>query len=139
MDINFFAIALAAASSLVVGFIWYHEKVFGKAWMQLAGMTPEKIKSGNMFLTLGLSLVFAFMLGLILHGFLNAGEDHQLEKWHTFRHGAAHGMMMGIFVALPIIGINALFEQRNWKYIAIHVGYWLVTMILMSGIISAWR
>lgn len=39
-DINWLAI-LAAASSLVIGFLWYGP-LFGKAWMKESGMTEEK-------------------------------------------------------------------------------------------------
>ena len=43
----------------------------------------------------------------------------------TFGHGALHGIMSGIFVALPIIGTNALFERKGAKYILINSGYWI--------------
>jgi hypothetical protein len=43
--------------------------------------------------------------------------------------------MGGLTLALPIIGINALFERRGFKYIAINVGYWVVSMAIMGGII----
>jgi hypothetical protein len=38
---------------------------------------------------------------------------------------------------LPVITVSALFEQRSWKYIAIHAGYWIVCLGLMGGLISA--
>ena len=45
---NFLAIAAAAVSTLVVGFVWYHPKVFGTVWMREAGLTEEQLKKGNM-------------------------------------------------------------------------------------------
>jgi hypothetical protein len=42
---------------------------------------------------------------------------------------------MGLFFALPVMGTNALFERKGFKYIAINVGYWTVTLALMGGVI----
>ena len=47
-NINWLALAVAALSTLVIGFIWYHPKVFGTIWMKEIGMTEEKAKKGSM-------------------------------------------------------------------------------------------
>ncbi len=57
------------------------------------------------------------------------------KNFRTFKHGALHGALSGIFFALPVIGINALFERRGWKYTTVHIGYWTITLALMGGII----
>jgi len=61
------------------------------------------------------------------------------DKHRTFGHGALHGGMFGIIAALPILGINGMFSRWSWKLIWIHVGYWVVTMAIMGGIICAWQ
>ena len=33
-----------------------------------------------------------------------------------------HGSMAGLFIALPVLGVNALFEGKGWKYILVFVG-----------------
>ncbi len=60
------------------------------------------------------------------------------DKFRTFRHGAVHGLIYGIMVALPVLGINALFEGKGWKYILINAGYWVVCLSIMGGIICQW-
>jgi len=55
----------------------------------------------------------------------------------SFGHGAVHGVVGSIMLVLPLIGINALFEKRGWKYILIHTGYWLITSCLVGGLLSA--
>lgn len=160
MEINFLAILAAALSTLVVGFIWYNPKVFGTIWMRETGMTEEKAKTANMVKTFGLAILFAFMLSFILQmlvihqfGALGmTGGDPTLAKpsyhafmadygdaFRTFKHGAFHGVIAGIFIALPIIGTNALFEMKSWKYILINAGYWIVNFTIMGGIICAWK
>lgn len=157
---NLPALLVAGVSALVVGFVWYNPKVFGNAWMQAAGMTDEQIKGGNMAKIFGLALLFAVMLasslpGTVIHqmgalslaGGMAEGALPSYEAFiadygdafRTFKHGAFHGIMMGIFVALPILGTNALFERKGAKYIFINSGYWIVTLAIMGGIICAWR
>ncbi|WP_317191325.1 DUF1761 domain-containing protein [Flavobacterium agrisoli] len=58
--------------------------------------------------------------------------------FRTFKHGALHGFITGIFFALPIIGINGLFERKSWKYIFIHAGFWTVTLTVVGAILCGW-
>jgi hypothetical protein len=55
--------------------------------------------------------------------------------FRTFEHGALHGFMTGLFFILPVIGVNALYERRSFKYVLISGGYWVVSMMIMGGII----
>ena len=156
MEINFLAVVVAAISALVVGFVWYNPKVYGTAWMKAAGMTEEDVKGGNMLKIFGLSLLFAFFLAMSLHALvihqtgvmsLTGGDIENAlpsyaafmqdygDAFRTFQHGALHGFLAGIFIALPILGTNALFERKSGKYIFINAGYWIVTLTLMGAII----
>ncbi|MFG6685321.1 DUF1761 domain-containing protein [Mariniflexile sp. HNIBRBA6329] len=158
--LNIYAILVAAVSALVVGFIWYHPKVFGNAWMQAAGLTEDQLKGGNMAKIFGLALLFAFLLAsalpaLVVHqmGVLSLiGGDSSValqsysdfmtdygNNFRTIKHGVLHGVLAGIFIALPILGTNAIFERKSAKYIFINAGYWIVTLAIMGGIICAWK
>ena len=160
MEINFLAVLVAALSSFVVGFVWYNPKVFGTIWMNEIGMTEEKAKQGNMAKIFGLTFVFALMLAFIMQpltihqfGALGmVGGDEALAKpsyaafmndymdaFRTFKHGALHGAMIGLFVALPVVATNCLFEQKSFRYAAITSGYWIVVMTLMGAIICGWK
>lgn len=61
------------------------------------------------------------------------------NEFRTFKHGALHGFMSGLFLALPITAINGLFEQKSWKYILVNAGYWIVSMTIMGAIICGWK
>ena len=162
MEFNFYAVLAAAFSSLVVGFIWYNPKVFGTIWMNETGMTEEKAQKGNMLKIFGLTFVYSLMLAfimsaLVVHQFgalgMIGGPDFIAtakpsyaafmadygDNFRTFKHGALHGFMSGLFLGLPIIAINSLFEQKSWKYIAITAGYWTVIMTIMGAIICGWK
>jgi len=163
MEINFLILVLATLVPLAIGFIWYNPKFgFGKAWMKATGMTEENAKGANMGLVFGLTTLFSFfiafiMQSIVIHQFGTFGllsqqpdfSDPNSESalmwkrflelygnsYRTFKHGAFHGTLTGIFFVLPIIGINALFERRGFKYIAINAGYFTVCLALMGGII----
>lgn len=160
MEINFLALFVAALSTLVVGFVWYNPKVFGTIWMKESGLTEEKMKGGNMLLTFGVSLLYAFFISLILQmltihqfGALGmVGGDPSIAKpsyeafmadyglaFRSFKHGALHGFMTGLFLALPLIGTNALYERRSFKYTLVTGGFWIVCFMIMGGIICAWK
>jgi hypothetical protein len=67
--------------------------------------------------------------------------DSVMEKYgnnfRTFGHGAIHGVITGIFFIMPVLAINAMFERKGFKYIAINTGFWTVSLVLMGGIICA--
>lgn len=60
-------IAASALIPLIIGFIWYHPKAFGAAWMTASGMTEEKMKGGNMALILIVSFICAFFIGATMN------------------------------------------------------------------------
>ena len=161
---NIFVLLAAAVIPLLLGFIWYHPKVFGNAWMKASGMTEEKAKGANMALIFILVYVFSFLLAfamcsMSIHQFhlyslfyLQPIEDPNTEagalfkqvmdtygsSYRTFKHGAFHGVIGGIVLALPVIAINAMFERKGFKYIAINVGYFILTFALMAGVVCAY-
>jgi hypothetical protein len=162
MEFNLLAILVAALSSFVVGFIWYNPKVFGTIWMKEIGMTEEQAQKGNMLKIFGLTFVYAFMLAFIMPSivihqmgalsmiggpmFVDSAKPSYAafmadygDAFRTFKHGALHGFISGIFLALPIISINGLFEQKSWKYMAIQAGYWIVILTIMGSIICGWK
>lgn len=167
MHMNFIAILVAALIPMLVGFIWYHPKVVGTAWMKETGLTEEKMKGANMPLIFGLSFVFALMLSmsmqmLVIHQ-MHVGslfQHHEAElkdpnsavgalfktimdnygnEFRTFKHGAFHGFLSSLFIVLPLMATNGMFERKSWKYIWINWGYWTITFIIMGGILCAWQ
>jgi uncharacterized membrane protein YqjE len=160
MPFNFYAVLVSSLVTLLVGFVWYSPKVFGTIWMNETGMTEEKAKQSNMLKVFGLTIFYSFMLSFILPSLVihqmgalgMVGGDVTTAKpsytafladygdaFRTFKHGALHGFMTGLFIALPITAINALFEQKSWKYILINAGYWMVSLMIMGAIICGWK
>lgn len=160
MEMNFLAIGVAALSTLVVGFVWYRPKVFGTVWRKASGLTDEEFKKRNMLKICGLTLIFSFMIAIVMHMLtihqsgaysMIGGKvteetlpsfqvfmDDYGTAFRTFKHGALHGFLTGLFFALPLIAVNGLFEDKSAKYIFISAGYWTVSLTLMGAIICGW-
>lgn len=88
MQINFFlTLLIASAVPLFVGFVWYHPRVFGNAWMKSASLNEESLKQGpNMFLIFGLTYLLGFFIsfllsGIVIHqmGFYSMLQNHFKE------------------------------------------------------------
>jgi hypothetical protein len=169
---NFGIIAIAALLPLVLGFIWYHPMVFGKAWMGAAGVTQEERPSGGrMAFIFIMTYVLSFLAALaiqsvVIHqmhmysilinepGFIDpltkkpstTSEIGMLytnfmsrfgNNFRTFKHGALHGTLIALFLVMPVMAINAMFERKGFKYVAINVSYWTVSLALMGGLVCA--
>ncbi|MCW5907620.1 MAG: DUF1761 domain-containing protein [Chitinophagales bacterium] len=155
---------LAAGTALIpliLGFIWYNQKLFGNAWMKAAGVTAEDGKKMNMPVVFALTYFFSFLLSVALHfmtihqfafgallepamgftdpeGFkeaITAAADISAHKFRSWTHGMVHGIITGITFVLPLLAINAMFELKNWKYILINAGYWTLCLAVMGAII----
>jgi hypothetical protein len=154
-------VLLSGIVPLVIGFLWYSPKTFAPAWMKAAEVSEEKLKSGRMVVIFGVTyllgcLIALFMITVVIHQshvfsiFQNDASardaNSELGKYlsdfiskygqnfRTFKHGAFHGIISALLYVMPVIAINALFERRGFKYIAIHTVYWIVTLALIGGL-----
>lgn len=160
MPTNFYMFFVAGLIPLIIGFIYYSEKVFGTKWMNVNGFTKEKLEEGNMAIILGMAYLMSVILSLglsnvVIHqpnifqvmmpDVMEAGSAAEAtfndfmatygDRHRGYGHGAIHGVLFTILIALPIISINALFEHRGWAYIGIHFGYWVLTSAAVGALL----
>jgi Protein of unknown function (DUF1761) len=161
MEISFVSPLIAALSTLIIGSIWYNPKIFGSIWMRETGLNEAELQKGNMFVLFGLTFVFAYFIGLVMQmvvihqlGAIGmVGGPAKLAEakpsftafmadygtaFRTYKHGALHGFMTGVFLAFPMIAINALFERKSWSYIFVHAGYWIACLTAIGAIVCGW-
>ena len=162
MPTNAYMFLVAGLIPMLVGFVYYNPKVVGGMWMKTNGFSEKDLEGGNMALIFGLSYLFSVLIAFILSGMVihqvgafsmmapevfESGSAAQKQfnelmvqygnTGRSFGHGALHGGIVTVFFVLPLIAINSLFERRGWKYILIHVGYWLICLMLMGGLICS--
>lgn len=163
MELNIYIFFVAALIPLAIGAVWYNPKVLGNAWMASTGLKEEDLEGGNMLKIFGLAYVLSVLVafglyGMVVHqqgfmslmvsepGFGEAGSEVQKgidaflanygDKHRSFGHGLFHGILNVILFIIPVIGTVALFERRSFKYVAIHAGYWIISVGLMGGVIA---
>ncbi|MCB9283859.1 MAG: DUF1761 domain-containing protein [Lewinellaceae bacterium] len=134
-NLNILSMIIATLLPMIIGFLYYGKFLFGKAWMASIGMTEEQQKKGNMPVIFGGMLVMSLVISFYLLTICNApGQEGQFD---TFKHGAYHGAVSSLFLIMPAMVTTGLFEQRTWKNMLINGLYWLVTLVLMGGILDA--
>ncbi len=162
MPVNFYMYFITALIPLIVGSIYYSPMLAGNAWMEENNFTKEDLEGGNMVKILSLAylcgIFISFSLtGIVIHQYgafsmmmpevmesgssaMNTFNGLMTEfggNFRTFGHGALHGVITALLFVFPIIATNSLFERKSWRYNLIHVGYWLITLALVGGVLCA--
>jgi Protein of unknown function (DUF1761) len=131
-DVSYLAIAVAAVAAFAQSSVWY--TVFGGQLMELRHGHPDAVEEDRppawkMLAELARSLVVAAVL---------AGLAAQLEIV-----GWVSAMQLGFvaWIGFPVVllGGSVLWENVPWKLAVIHVGDWLVKLLLITVIVSVWR
>lgn len=128
MDINWLAVFAAAASSFILGGLWY-SALFAKQWQTAAGVTDEQIKNGNMPLIFGGSFVLALIASASFAVFLGSEVDAMT--------GALYGFTAGLCWVAASFGMNYLFERKNLPLFLINGGYHTLQFTLIGLILGA--
>ena len=136
VQVNYLAVLLAALSSMVVGSLWYMPATFGKAWMKMTGVKPDRSKMtpgamawmyGSVFVA---SLATAYVLAHV--AFLSNNYFHYglLQSALT----TAFWLWLG-FTAVRIY-VHDTFENRRKLLTLLNAAHELVTVLVMALIIG---
>jgi hypothetical protein len=162
LQFNWFAILATSIIPLLVGAVYYHRAVLGKAAARYSpGFdTAHSPKVYAFYLLLGV-LLSVFFIPVVFHANhlfslvaqpgggppVEGSPAYQdvvafLEKYggnfRTFKHGAFHGILMAVFSIWPVLAITSFMGKKKWQYTAVHLGYWVIVFALMGGIINAY-
>lgn len=132
VQINWLAVVLAAASTMVVGSVWYAKPVFGNLWIKLARIDEKNMANPAkaISLTVVASLVTAYVMAHVT--FLS-----NAYFGNSYLHDAlttAFWVWLG-FTAVRVL-THDLFENRPHKLTLLTVGHELVTFLVMGLIIG---
>lgn len=133
VEVNWLAVVLAAASTMVVGTVWYAKSVFGTKWMKLIGMTDAKASKGAgkaIAVTIVVSLITAYVLAHVTYLSNQFFGNSFLQDALT----TAFWTWLG-FTAARFITHDA-FEQRPTELTVMNVVHEFVTFMVMGLIIG---
>jgi hypothetical protein len=115
---SYLAIFLAGLIPMILGFVWYHPKVFGAA-----------VRQCNMAVSMGVATIIAMFLSYRMNDYSSHTQPGMSQFVHGFFHG---GVSMGLPAALILIS-NGLFQRNTWTNLIINALYWFVTLGLMGA------
>jgi len=152
MTPNILIILVAALIPFIIALGWFHKSLFGgKKWHAIAELSPEKaaspVKPFRILLSLLLNVFISFGTYLLtIHEsgvFGMVGGDSRLMNTGTSaafiaEYGGRYHTAATILFALPLIGYVVIFEMKSAKYFWVYLGYWWISLTLMSIIHSLW-
>lgn len=133
VDINWVAVLLATASSMVVGGVWYAKGVFGERWAKMVGLKEKDMKNGAvqaMLVTVVVSFLTAFVLAhvtFLANQFF--GNSYMMDALTT-----AFWLWVGLTAARIIT--HDVFERRPLQLTLMTVAHEFVTISVMAIIIG---
>ncbi len=134
-QINPLAVLVAGLGAFALGALWYSPLAFGKAWAAAHGYTDDKLaqlqqSAGRAY---AVSLLCYLFMGLVT-AILVA-----LTGVATFVQGMWLGTLIWAGFVFTIGLTGNMFSEKPLATFLIDVGYQLVYLNLMGGILAAWR
>ncbi len=130
VDINYLAVLTAAASSFLLGGLWYSPALFGNVWNREAG-APPKGEGGHPGKVFGMAIVFAVIAAFAYACVMPVPADWQAAL--------LQGLAVGAGLVAASFGINYAFANRSTKLLLIDGGYHTVQFGLYGVILGLWR
>ncbi len=131
-DVNEIAIFVTTLLSIAIGSIWYSPLVFGKYWMQSAGISDGDIEEEGKHIVR--SVIFACIANFFV--FLS------LAKFIVFAEQAGVSYItLGGYLGLFCVGLlsyTVIWERRSRVYFAIHTSYAVLLLLVGIVVISYW-
>ena len=130
--ISLWQLFFAALAGFIIGFVWYHPRVFGAMWMRMSGITPEAAEKGKQRMIVSMIVGFlallwtAWVLSYVLQAFGVFDWISALETGFWVWAG---------FIAPVMLGM-VLWEQRSFKLYALNVIHWLAVFLAMSFVLT---
>jgi hypothetical protein len=123
------SIVVATVAAFVLSSLWY--MLFGRRLAALSPAYATGVRPSGPVVGLELlrSLVVAAVLAVLATG---SGTD-------TWLQGAGLGLLAWVGFPLVILAGSVLHERYRWQLAAVHLGDWLLKLVLVAAIVSAWR
>lgn len=125
-NINIVGSIAGAVAATAIASAWYSPWLFGSRWQALIGKAPEEM--GNPVTAMAVAFLMFLLMGFGMSWIIPNDSSVGI------------GMMWGFIgfwgFAVPTTVINGAFERRAWSLMAIHLGYLLVSMLVMAAVIT---
>lgn len=127
---SWLAFVVALVVTQVLGFLWYSNVLFAKAWMKAIGKTAKQLEKEADPMVYAYSVVgAAIMLLVLVNVFRWAGITET---------GPAIGVALMLWLGFVATSsaMNTAFENRGWNLWLIDNGYHVVNAIISAAILT---
>ncbi len=130
--INFPGVFMMALFLWILGAIWFSPLLFAKPWSAMIGRPMGEKPKGVVHGMIS-SFIGDVLLALVLdHIILWSGANN-------FPHGALLGFIAWLGLIAGVLYPQRIYEGRPFGYFAIVAGYWLIGIVVATGILAIWR
>ncbi len=134
ININYWSVLAAAVSNIVIGSLWYGP-LFGKEWMKMMGVGKQG-SNKNKIMPMQ-AMAFGFIAALVMSYVL--AHFVVYAQAVNFVDGMQTGFWIWLgFIATLLIG-SVLWEGKPIKLFFLNAAHWLVSLLVMGGILAAWH
>lgn len=132
VPIHAWPIVGAAIAKIVLGALWYSPALFIQPWQRMSGITAAQMQE-RMGRALAVDVVGSFLMAFMLAHVVGYAEAT------TVLQGLAVGLCIWLgFVAVATIH-TVTYERKPFALFALHNGYHLISLVVMSVILAVWR
>lgn len=133
--VNYWAVLLAGASSMLVGSIWYAQAVFGKKWAKLAKVNMNKeVKGSEMAVLMGATFLISLVTAYVLAHVTFLSYKFFGQGWMQTALTTAFWVWLGFTAGR--IATHDMFEGRPKALTVLNVSQELVTILVMAVVIG---
>jgi hypothetical protein len=132
VHINYPAVLIAALANYIIGTVWYGG-IFSKTWKNLTGISEMKPTPASVLIGVIGALLMSYVLAhavVFANGYMKTS-------------GLGGGLMCGFFNWLgfiaPVTVGMVIYEKKSWKLWILNNAYWLISLLAMGAILSAWK
>jgi Protein of unknown function (DUF1761) len=130
-DVNWLAVLAAAAARFAIGGVWFAPFAFGPAWGRMLKIDAQAAKA-----RMGRAMVVDFVAGFVLAWVL--ANLLQFLGVNRLVSGARVSFFLWLgFIAMPFLSLT-VYEGRPMRLFAITSGFWLLSLLVMGGLIGMW-
>ncbi len=134
IDINYGGVLVASIVGYIIGAGWYSPSLFGERWSRLMDFGWKK--NAELKKNAPRGYVIGFIAQLVMAYVLALAVDYANAT--TFALGLLVGfwIWLGFFVT-AMLGI-VLWEGKPLELYFINIGHYLISLVVMGGILAAW-
>lgn len=131
--VNELSVFVASVISVAVGSIWYSPLLFGKPWMQAAGLTieDEELSTKEAVVLTAKAVLTQVVFFYVIAQLIAVSAKLDALTLPTL------GVALALFLVSYMVSV-VIWERRSLTYLSIHAGYSALALSIGISIIVYW-